>query len=187
MKIDESNFIRELKDRNEYALDYLIESYGPLVKGITTKILYSLGNSGIIEECMSDIFMAVWINIGKYNEEKGKFKGWIGAIAKFRAIDYYRKYSKEMQLEVIEETISNGRSAEEEFISEFEGSRLVEIIENLEEPDRTIFVMKFLLGNKVKKISEVVNLSVSSVNTRISRGRDKIRRQYFKTFKGGAL
>ena len=43
MKIDESNFIRELKYRNEDALDYLIESYGPLVKGITTKILYSLG------------------------------------------------------------------------------------------------------------------------------------------------
>lgn len=187
MNIDENNFIRELKYRNPDALDYFIDSYGAIVNGIATKILYSLGNSGIIEECMSDIFMLVWTNINKYDEDKGNFKGWLGAVAKFKAIDYYRKYSKGMQVEVIEETLTNGRSAEDEFISEFENSRLVEIMENLEEPDRTIFVMKFLLGEKVKKISEAVNLSVNSVNTRISRGREKIRRQYFKSFKGGAL
>lgn len=187
MSIDKSNFIRELKYRNPDALDYFIDSYGPIVKGITTKILYSLGNSGIIEECMSDIFMAVWTNISKYDEDKGNFKGWISAVAKFKAIDYYRKYSKEVKLETMEETVTNGRSAEDEFISEFESSRLIRIIEDLEEPDRTIFIKKFLLGDKVKSISEAVNLSVSSINTRISRGREKIRRQYFESFKGGAV
>lgn len=187
MIIDESNFIKELKYRNPDALDYFIESYGSMIKGSTTKILYSLGNSGVVEECMSDIFMAVWMNISKYDEEKGNFKGWLSAVIKFKAIDYYRKYNKDIQKEVIEETLTNGRSAEEDYISELEGNILVEIIENMDEPDRTIFVMKFLLGEKVKKISEAVNLSVSSVNTRVSRGREKIRRQYFKLFKGGAL
>lgn len=187
MSINKENFIRELKYRNPDALDYFIEAYGALVKGITTKILYSLGNSGAIEECMSDIFMAVWTNINKYDEDKGNFKGWLCAVAKFKAIDYYRKYSKEVKLETIEEVVTNGRSAEDEFISEFEINRLIKIIEGLEEPDRTIFIKKFLLGDKVKSISETVNLSVSSINTRISRGKEKIKRQYFKSFKGGAI
>lgn len=136
---------------------------------------------------MSDIFMLVWTNINKYDEDKGNFKGWLGAVTKFKAIDYYRKYSKGMQVEIIEETLTNGRSAEDEFISEFESSGLIRIIEELEEPDRTIFIKKFLLGDKVKSISEAVNLSVSSINTRISRGKEKIRRQYLKSFKGGAV
>ncbi len=78
MKVDEGNFIRELKYKNPQALDYFIDIYGPLVKGITTKVLYSLGNDGIMEECMSDILMAVWINIEKYNEDKGSFQKWLG-------------------------------------------------------------------------------------------------------------
>lgn len=187
MNIDENTFIRELKYRNPNALDYLIESYGPLVKGVTTKILYSLGNSGIMEECMSDIFMAVWTNISKYDEEKGNFKGWLSAVAKFKAIDYYRKYSKEFKEEKIEETLTDGRSAEDEFIIELESNKLIEIIEGLDEPDRTIFIKRFLLGDKVKSISEAMNLSVSSINTRISRGKDKIKRQYYQSFKGGVL
>lgn len=178
MNIDEKNFIRELKYRNPDALNYFIEAYGALVKGIATKILYSLGNSGAIEECMSDIFMAVWTNINKYDEDKGNFKGWLCAVAKFKAIDYYRKYSKEVKLEIIEETVTNGKSAEDEFISEFESSGLIRIIEELEEPDRTIFIKKFLLGDKVKSISEAVNLSVSSINTRISRGKEKIKKDF---------
>lgn len=185
MNIDENNFIRELKYRNSEAMDYLIESYGALVKGVTTKILYSLGNEGIIEECMSDIFMAAWSNINKYDEDKGNFKGWLGAIAKFKSIDYYRKHSREANIEIIDDAVTNGESAEEEFIRELEASNLMKIIEDLDEPDRTIFIMKFLLGEKSKNISKVVNLSVSSINTRISRGRDRIRRQYYKSIRGG--
>lgn len=187
MNINENNFIRELKYRNPDALDYFIEAYGALIKGITTKILYSLGNSGAIEECMSDIFMAVWTNINKYDEDKGNFKGWLTAVAKFKAIDYLRKHTREIKGEIIEETLTNGRSAEDDFLVQAESEGIVGIIEALEEPDRTIFVMKFLLGEKVKTISEAVNLSVSSVNTRISRGRERLRRQYYKSFKGGAL
>ena len=67
MQINDCNFIKELKNKNPDALDYVIDIYGGLIKGITTKVLYSLGNDDVIEECMSDIFMAIWTNIGKFN------------------------------------------------------------------------------------------------------------------------
>jgi len=55
----------------------------------------------------------------------------------------------------------------------------------MEEPDKTIFIMKFLLGEKSKSISEALKLSVSNINTRISRGREKIRREYYKEAREG--
>ena len=42
MKINEENYIRELKQHNESALSYIIERYGGLVKSIVRKNLYAL-------------------------------------------------------------------------------------------------------------------------------------------------
>ncbi|KAJ53721.1 RNA polymerase sigma-70 factor [Clostridium tetanomorphum DSM 665] len=45
MKINEENFIRYLKKKNEKALDYIIDVYGGLIKSIVKKHLYNLEQS----------------------------------------------------------------------------------------------------------------------------------------------
>ncbi|WP_346897297.1 sigma-70 family RNA polymerase sigma factor [Clostridium sp. UBA7503] len=185
MRVDKDNFIEELKRKNPKALDYIIDIYGPLIKGIISKTLYSVEDKGLIEECMSDVFMAIWVNGYKFTGDNSNFKSWIGAITKFKAIDYYRKYGKKENNQLMDEAITDGKSAEDHYLDDIENSRLVSIIEGMEEPDKTIFIMKFLLGEKSKSISEALKLSVSNINTRISRGREKIRREYYKEAREG--
>ena len=183
MKINEDNFIGQLKIKNPKSLDYVIDKYAALIKGITTKTLISLGDTGLIDECISDVFIAIWNNSQKFKGDSKKFKNWVCAIAKFKAIDYYRKYSKKFKNEVIGENITTGKSIEDDFMEELESNKLVNIIESFGEPDRSIFVMKFLLGEKSKSISESLGLTVSNINTRISRGRESIRKQFYKESK----
>ncbi|MEG2288615.1 MAG: sigma-70 family RNA polymerase sigma factor [Clostridium sp.] len=185
MRVDEKNFIEELKYKNPKALDYIIDIYGPLIKAIITKTLCSLEDKGIIEECISDVFIAIWENGHKFTGEDFKFKSWLGAIAKFKSIDYFRKYSKKNNNEIVDENIISVRSAEDSFIDNIESNRLIRIIESFEEPDRTIFIMKYLLGEKSKVISEALKLSVSNINTRISRGKERLRRLYYQEVKEG--
>lgn len=185
MRVDKDNFIAELKRKNPKALDYIIDIYGPLVKGIISNTLCSVEDKGLIEECMSDVFMAIWVNGYKFTGDSSKFKSWIGAITKFKAIDYFRKYGKKENNQLMDEAITDGKSAEDHYLDDIENSRLVSIIESMEEPDKTIFIMKFLLGEKSKSISEALKLSVSNINTRISRGREKIRREYYKEAREG--
>ena len=184
VKINEGNYIEELRRKNPRALDYIIDEYGSVIKGITVKVLSVLGDEGLVEECIADVFLSIWQNSYKYDEKKGSFKSWIGAITKFKAIDYYRKYSKNTHQDIIEDDLSTGLSTEEMYLSMIETERLISIIEGLKEPDRTIFTMKYLLGETTKKISEVVKLSVSAVNVRISRGREKIKKSYYKEVGG---
>ncbi|MEW8995179.1 sigma-70 family RNA polymerase sigma factor [Clostridium sp.] len=180
MRLDKDNFIEELKIRNPKALDYIVDVYGPLIKGIISKTLLSIEDKGLVEECMSDVLMAVWVNALKFTGDSIKFKSWVGAISKFKAVDYYRKYNKNENSELIDRAITDGISAEDYYIDEMESNRLVEIIENMDEPDKTIFIMKFLLGEKSKSISEALKISVSNINTRVSRGREKIKKEYYK-------
>ena len=40
MKVDENNYIRELRNRNEKALDYIIDNYGWIIKSIVKNLNY---------------------------------------------------------------------------------------------------------------------------------------------------
>jgi RNA polymerase sigma-70 factor (ECF subfamily) len=46
--------------------------------------------------------MAVWDNIDTFCPEKNSFKNWVAAIAKYKSIDYKRRYLKLLEQENIE-------------------------------------------------------------------------------------
>ena len=55
MKLNDENFIEYFKQQEEDALEFIVDKYLPLVKGVTYKILASPTNKGAIEECINDV------------------------------------------------------------------------------------------------------------------------------------
>ena len=178
MKIREDNFIEQLKKKHPNALDYVIENYSGLVNTIVTNSLIALGDRGLIEECISDVFISVWENGYKFHGDKNNFKSWIAGISKYKAVDYFRKYSKNNNMEEFDEGMSDKRNLEDEYINSLEAKRLIKIIMSHEEPDKSIFIRKFILGESSKEISKAIGMTINNINTRISRGRQKIRKEF---------
>ena len=54
---------------------------------------------------MNDCLLAIWENIHSYDPKRSSFKNWIGGIAKYKSIDYTRKYLKDLENENIEDVI----------------------------------------------------------------------------------
>lgn len=180
MRINKDNFVKELLNKNEKALEFVIEEYGALVNGIVRKVLNPLGDNGIIEECLSDVFFNVWNNINKFEGDEIDFKYWICGISKYKAIDYYRKYSKKLNdIVTLEEDEQEGSyNLEKEIIQNIETNEVIKLINKLKEPDKSIFVMKFLFDYSTKKIADILGLTISNVNTKVSRGREKLKKEY---------
>lgn len=42
MKVNEYNYIKELRNRNEKVLDYVIDNYGWIIKFVVGKYLYGI-------------------------------------------------------------------------------------------------------------------------------------------------
>lgn len=59
MKCNSKNFINRLKKEKEDALEFIIEEYSSLVKGISYKILSNISKEAI-DECVNDVFLTVW-------------------------------------------------------------------------------------------------------------------------------
>lgn len=175
MRSNEGNFIRRLQRQKEDALEFIIDTYLPLIKGVTYKVLSPLGNDGIIEECINDIFLSIWHHADKFNGETADFRKWICAIAKFKAIDYYRKASKKMEFTAADvREARHGMSAEDELIMREDKRELVHFINLLEPVDRNIFVMKFFLGLNTEDICRKLGLTRASVDNRIYRGKKRL-------------
>lgn len=54
----------------------------------------------------------------------------------------------------------------------------MDLINFLKEPDKSIFVMKFLFGYSSRKISEKLDIGEGTINTKVSRARKRLRAKY---------
>ncbi|MGL5347808.1 MAG: sigma-70 family RNA polymerase sigma factor [Peptostreptococcaceae bacterium] len=173
MRINEKNFIKYLKKKDEIALDYIINTYGGLVKSVIHKHLYNLEEYK--EECMQDVFLAVWYGVDKYCEMKGDFKNWIAAIAKYKCIMYKRKYSTLSLNQDIEEADIKVDSIEMELKKKELKEEINTLLENLKPEDKQIFIEYYIEDKTIKEIASSMELRDDNVYNRISRGKKKLR------------
>lgn len=177
MKIDESNFISQLRNKNEKALDYVIDSYGWIIKSIVKKQLYNL--QSVKEECINDILLGIWNNIDSFDESKNEFKNWVAGIAKFKSIDYKRKYLKSLGYENIDDLeIGVPDTTHEEVTKNELDDDIKDMLNCLKERDRELFYKLYVEEKEIDDISKETGLKRETIYNRISRGKKKIKNMF---------
>lgn len=174
MKIDDGNFIKYLKKRDEKALDFLIDNYGALIKSIVRKHLYNL--EFIQDECINDILLAVWDGIERFNYKENSFKNWLAAICKYKCIDYKRKYLKTLLQENIDDMqISVDVEIDKNILKKELDSEIENLLESLTYADKTLFVNLYIEEIPIEEVSQNLGVSKAVIYNRVSRGRKKLR------------
>lgn len=173
MKINEENFIIQLRKRNENALDYVIDNYGWIIKSIVKKHLYNL--QSVQDECINDVLMGIWNNITTFDENKSEFKNWVAGIAKFKSIDYKRKYLKGLEYENIDDLNISVLDSTYEIIKNELSLEVEEMMNCLNEKDRDLFYKLYVEEIEVNKISEETGMKRDAIYNRVSRAKKKIR------------
>lgn len=179
MKISNKNYIQQLKKHNEDALVYVINTYGGLLKSVIRKMLFTMPEKQ--EECLNDVLLNIWENIGSYQEEKNSFQNWAAAVAKYRAIDYLRRYRKEMEMHCVaveEIEIPKEDAMLEQLIERELSEELEKMLRCLTPLDRQLFMKLYAEEKSVGQVSEETGLEVSAIYNHISRGKKKIRKGF---------
>lgn len=158
----------------------LMKEYGRYVYAIVFNKLRSCGTREDIEECFCDVFSDIFIKFEYDEKYVNDIKGYIGTIAKRKAIDRFRVLSAA--------NIHNAYTDEEEMaelVSDFsvdervESSELRRIllqkIKELGEPDSVILIQKFYYNRKSSEIAKTVSMTASSVRSRCTRAMEKLR------------
>ena len=174
MKANEDNFISLIKKRREEGIRYVMEEYGGLLQSIVKKRLYGMPDK--VEECMNDIFFGIWNNIGSFDPKRSSFKSWAAGVARFQAIDYLRRYGKQLQQGSWEEVEISAEDENLNRLVEREISRETrELLDCLKPKDREIFARIFIQDQDVETVSMEMGLPRTAVYNKISRGKKKLR------------
>ena len=103
-RVKDALIVRYIKKKKEKGMDMLIDNYRGLITSVVRKHLGTLQNYE--EECVNDVLLLIWNNIESFDKGKNELKNWVCAIAKHKAIDYKRKYIKNVNTQTIESNIS---------------------------------------------------------------------------------
>lgn len=169
--MDDEQIVSGVLRKDERALDQLIDKYGGLIKSITKYHLHM--DYRYQEECMNDVLMILWNKMDQFDPEKNTLKNWIGAVCKYRCINYKQKYYRE-QFEELDESTAQVRSPEQELLEHELSAETEEMLAALSEEDRLIFQKRYLENDSISSISKSMKLTPSVIYNRISKGKKKM-------------
>ncbi len=162
-----------LRERDPAGLDWFIRRYGAYVSAVVWNIIGRCMTAQDAEEVASDVFLALWQNGDR--PRPGKVKGYLGSVARNRAINRLRDRGVELGTE--EDILSLPADGPERAVQRRELARLVkEAVESLPPPDREIFIRYYYYCQSAADIAGALDLSAAAVRKRLERGRDRLRR-----------
>ena len=176
----DQEFRKHMERSPEECMRAVFEEYCNYVYVIAATKLKSCGTTEDIEECVSDVFTEVFKRINYIGERDGDLKGFIGVIAKRKAIDMYRKLSVKADRTISTDDegfieISSGENIIESTEMSERNSILLNKIKELGEPDTTIIIKQYYYNMTVAEIGKAISMTAAAVQKRSVRARQKLK------------
>ena len=170
----EEIILRKMKSGDSSGLEALMDAYIPYVSTIVWNILRGAMPSEDAEEVVSDVFLSAWDQAADL--KPGHVKGWLGAVARNKAKNRLRQIGQTLSLDddaldvpSLDDPASELERAEEQVI-------VRQALDNLQPQDKEIFLRYYYYAQTVAEISTDMSLNVSTVKTKLRRGRSKLKK-----------
>lgn len=173
-EINDCNFIDRIAKKDERALYYVIDKYGGLMQSIVRKYLHLMPDK--CEECVDDVLLAVWQQIDRFDPKKNEFSGWLASVCKYKAIDFKRRYARQLMESPLSGTERDLKHSPEESVLSSEISEETKsLLKNLSEEDRKLFWDCYVENEPVQSVAHSHKMKVSAVYNHLSRGKKKLK------------
>lgn len=171
---DES-IIAGIKNHEEQSIRYVMEKYTKLLWTVASAVLSNVGSDQDIEECVADVFIALWKNPEKYDPQRGSLKSWLCIVTRSRAIDYYRILSRNRTLSINDIMLISRMNVLDYVIAEEERQDLADAINALADYEKDILIRRYYYEQKPRQIAVAMDMSVKQIDNCLYRSKQKLR------------
>ena len=180
--INETELIAQLKQGDETAFKTIVEQWKDMVYNT---ILGIVQNETEAEDLAQDVFIKVFEKISTFKGDS-KFSTWLYRIATTTALDHLRSKKRKKRFGFLQSL--GGGNDEKESIPDFHhpgvsldnkerAAVLFKAIESLPENQKTAYTLHKLEGLSYRDVSEVLNTTVSAVESLMSRANQNLRKE----------
>ncbi|KGX90506.1 RNA polymerase sigma factor SigW [Pontibacillus halophilus JSM 076056 = DSM 19796] len=175
--------IKQVKKGDQSAFSEIVTFYQGKVYNICYRML---GNQHEAEDIAQEAFVRAYTNIHTFDENR-KFSTWLYRIATNLSIDRIRKKKPDYFLDAevkgtegltMYSQLSADQALPEEEVESLETEETIhkEIL-SLPTKYRSVIVLRFIDEHSLQEISDILDIPVGTVKTRIHRGREALRKK----------
>lgn len=181
--MSDKDIISQLHTSPSSGIETALTLYGGAVKAICKSILIG-GADEDIEEAIADTFVALWQSIDRFNPKKCvSLKCYLYGIARKTAQNKKRSLLRKkptLDIESYETMLTSEKNCEQTLLDKLDNELLHDAILDLGEPDKSIFIHKYFLGESGHEISELLHMKPKFIENRLFRGKKKLQAQLEK-------
>ena len=167
-----------LQRKDQDALEQLSERYRSYVCTVLSNMIQGVGAWADVEELCSDVFLTLWQHAAEV--KAGSLKPWLGTVARNRAKSWLRG-RRELPMDLDEIDLpDDGPGLEDEAIRKELAAAVRQAVDSLRPKDREIFLRYYFYLQPAETIAAELGLAPASVRSRLSRGREVLRKKLEK-------
>lgn len=167
---NETKLIKRAIANNREAQHVLYELHAPKMLSVCRYYVKDIQNA---EEVMLNGFFKVFKNLKTFKFD-GSFQGWIRRIMVRECISFLRS---QKQIEFLTDDIPETNTYQNEGLMNLQVSEIQQLIDNLPEGYKVVFVMYAIEGYKHSEIAEILNISVSTSKSQLFKARKQLQVQ----------
>ena len=161
---------------HEDAIEMLVRQYET---GVFRLALSIVGNQADANEITQETFILALRSLSSYQEKKS-FKAWLYTIALNQSRSHLRKQKIIERLRATLTTIfqvetQKQNSPEEAVIQNEKEATIWNSLEQLDERQRLVVVLRYFQGLSVTEISEILSINEGTIHSRLHSAREKLR------------
>jgi RNA polymerase sigma-70 factor (ECF subfamily) len=161
---------------DQQAMSRLYHGTNKLVFGLVLRIL---GDRGLAEEVLLDVYAQVWRQASRYDTSRGAALGWITTIARSRAIDRLRSERHNLQEYELNEATAREQATDVNPESASVASEMRRFVraalDLLPAEQREVIELSYYAGLTQSEIAVKLNQPLGTVKTRTRLGMIKLR------------
>lgn len=181
--MNESILIEQLKQGEEGAFRSIVESWKDMVYNTSLGILQNVEDA---EDITQEVFLQVYESIENFKGES-KFSTWLYRITISKSMDHIRKKNRKKRFAFIQSLVGVNNEVIHEppdfnhpgvLLDKKENAgKLFKSIDSLPENQKVAFILNKLEGLSYQEVSEVMQTSLSSVESLLHRAKSNLRKK----------
>ena len=169
--MEEQGIIEQAKQHDEQAFAEIVTMYKPYIERLAFQF-------GIRPDSIPDVVQETFLNIHRslHQFERGKFSTWLYQITLNVVRDHYRR--KKRQWKIFNKVTEDKKL--------WLPGYFYEAVKQLDEKYRIPIILFYFHDQSYEEIAIILKIKLSSVKTRMHRGRGKLKEAYLKLERRGA-
>ena len=168
---EDRRLVAGVRDGDQAALGALYERHGASAYGLARRVL---ADETLAQDVVQEVFLTVWRDPERYDEQRGAFATWLLTVTHHRAVDAVRREEalrrRQTAAELLEVWQSPRDAVDDAVWTGLRGERVRAALVDLPPPQREALALAYFGGYTQREIAGLTGAPLGTVKTRMLAG-----------------